>query len=134
MKGYLDRGSIAFYEIYNEKEGALMINVNTQNQNCAVLRVKRGENRSHNSGQYDFITSDSSLLIPDAEKMHYDISVEATSHCFYSIDYTHVAAKKYSTIERGIYADVHLNKDQEKSLIFHGDKSKFRVLALHQSG
>ena len=75
MKGYLDRGSIAFYEIYNEKEGALMINVNTQNQNCGVLRVKRGENRSHNSGEYDFITSDSSLLIPDAEKMHYDISV-----------------------------------------------------------
>lgn len=40
--GYLERGSIAFYEYYNPKQGTIYIDLSNQNTNCAKIFIKKG--------------------------------------------------------------------------------------------
>jgi D-tyrosyl-tRNA(Tyr) deacylase len=64
------------------------------------------------------------------------VTVEASDNCYYSIDYTMVVGDRmYSPIERGLFVDVNLKKNEEQRLLYrHQSKDSFRILTLHQSG
>ena len=42
VAGYVDSGSVAYYEFYNSKNGTMMITLNTQHKQCATIMVKKG--------------------------------------------------------------------------------------------
>jgi len=46
-----------------------------------------------------------------------------------------VGDKMYSPVERGLFVDVKLQKNEEKKLLYkHQGNDSFRILTLHQSG
>jgi hypothetical protein len=134
MSGYLNKHSMAFYELFKERNGTMIISINTQNQNCASIYLKKGEGRA-SASEYDFSSQTGTLIVDQAETGHYDITIEGSDNCFYSIDYSTTVDKKYSVLERGLYNDIKLDKDEETRMLYkHSVNESFRVLTLHQSG
>lgn len=62
MTGYLNKHSMAFYQIFVGTNGSLLLSLNTQNQQCASLYVKRGEGRA-SASDFDFESHSSTLLV-----------------------------------------------------------------------
>ena len=57
LHGHLSRLSSAYYELYNDKEGSIVISLNTQNKKCVQLFVKKGDKQGRASGSvYDYKT------------------------------------------------------------------------------
>jgi hypothetical protein len=51
--GYIERGSLAFYEFYNPQKGTIYIQLNNQNQYCARLFIKKGNETRATPSAYD---------------------------------------------------------------------------------
>ena len=136
VAGYLNKHSLALFEIHSPIEGALLISLNTQNQDCARVFVKKGEGEGRASeSDHEYKSSGGSVLVLKSAKEHLDVTIEATENCYYSIDYTSAVDKQYSMIDRGLYTDVKLTKGEDKRIIYHHiSNDSFRVLTLHQSG
>ena len=59
---------------------------------------------------------------------------EASENCYFSIDVTTATNEALSTIERGHYKDIALDKDETAKFIFQNNNETIKMLTLHVSG
>lgn len=53
VASYLGYRSFAFYEFYNSKEGTILVTINSQNQDCAKIYMKKGVQSRATGSDYD---------------------------------------------------------------------------------
>lgn len=69
IASFLAKRSLTFFEYYNEKNGSLLVSVNTQNQDCINTYIKQGlKSRASGSDndQRSDINSPSRVIVENA--------------------------------------------------------------------
>lgn len=75
MASYIGHRSFTFYEFYNSQNGTIVVTVNSQNQECVNIYMRKGSDIRATGSDYDKKSSKGNLIYGDAEEGTYSISL-----------------------------------------------------------
>lgn len=138
IASFLAKRSLTFFEYYNEKNGSLLVSVNTQNQDCINTYIKKGIKSRASGSDYDQRSdtiNPSRVIVENAVQGEYSITLEATDDCYYSIDVNSAVNQTLVPIDQGIYKDVTLDKNEVMKFVYENKNSEdIKILTLHVNG
>ena len=91
--------------------------MNNQNKKCLNIYINNGTQRATISNNIKSVKATNELVVENATKDTYSITLEANDHCPYTIEVSTV--KDYvAVIKKGLFTDLEMEKNDVRYLIF----------------
>ena len=118
LTGYLTKKSASFYSFQNKEEnGTIIIEVNNNNRRCLDLFIMKGTSLPTASSYDEKTLNYNYLVLQNASKSTYSISMIANEDCQYSFQLA-TTKNTFSKLIKGTFADINLEEGKEINFLF----------------